>query len=195
MFKRLVLSDKPYFEGKPTKAYTQYKSMLSRCSSWIKRKDYKGSTVDPDWLNYQDWLYWANDQEGFLNLEKNGRIWSLDKDILKAGNKHYCPDYCAFIPNVLNQFFKLQDSSRDDYLLGVSPQTNKSSFKVRVNNGSGKHIYLGTYATQEEAHEAYLEGKTKLGESLADFYDGFVDDRVLEVVSDFKTWFKSLPSV
>ena len=92
MFERLVLSDKPYFEGKPTKAYTQYKSMLSRCSSWIKRKDYEGSTVDLDWLNYQDWLYWANDQEGFLNLEKNGRIWSLDKDILKAGTA----DYLAF---------------------------------------------------------------------------------------------------
>ena len=95
-----------------------------------------------------------------------------------------------FVFNSLNQFFKLQNSSRDK-LLGAYQQNENGVFKVRINDGSGKHIYLGSYKTQEEAHEVYLNGKTKLGEQLADFYDGFVEDRVLEVVSDFKTWFKT----
>ena len=98
----------------------------------------------------------------------------------------------CFVPNVLNQFFKIQSSSRNN-LLGVYQQGGKGLFKVRVNNGVGKHIYLGCYETAEEAHNVYLVGKTKLGEQLADTYDGFVDDRVLEVISDFPSWFKSLP--
>ena len=193
MFEKLILIDKRYFEGKPTKAYTQHTSMLSRCSSWIKRKDYDGNSLDPEWLNYQEWLSWAIEQKGFLNLENNGRIWSLDKDILKAGNKHYCSEYCSFVPNSLNQFFKIQRSDKSN-LLGVYQQADKGFFKVRINNGSGKHIYLGSYETKEEAHEVYLVGKSKLGEHFADIYDGFVDVRVLEVVGDFKTWFKSLPN-
>ena len=192
MFEKLIVTDKPYFEGKPTKAYTQYRAMVVRCYSKPKRQDYTGNSLTPNWLSYQQWLSWAREQQGFLNLEKNNRIWSMDKDILKPGNKHYCPEYCVFIPNTLNQFFKLQETSRSDYLLGVSPQTNKNSFKVRINDGSGKHIYLGTYGTQEEAHEAYLMGKTRLGEQLAYKYKGFVDKRVLEVVADFKNWFKAL---
>ena len=181
-----------YIDGKATREYTQYRGMLTRCSK-VKnlREDYKGNTICPEWLNFDNWMDWANDQKGFLNLETNGRIWSLDKDILLKGNKHYCPELCVFVPNQINQFFKLQESSRGNYLLGASPQTNGVDFKCRINNGEGKHIYLGQFPSQEEAHEAYLEGKTNLGKELVAKYENIVDERVLEVVSDFHKWFLS----
>ena len=177
---------------KPTRSYAQYLGMLTRCSNRKSlREDYRGNTLDPDWLNYDNWMDWAKDQQGFGLAEKNGRLWSLDKDILCKGNKHYSPEYCCFVPNQLNQFFKLQGSSRGEYLLGASPQTNMVTFRCRINNGEGKHIYLGQFDSQMEAHEAYLIGKTNLGKELALKYENLVDSRVLEVVSDFKKWYQS----
>ena len=180
-----------YSLGKPINSYVQYKSMVQRCTYKGKlRTDYAGNNLTPEWLNYDNWMDWANNQKGFLNLEANGRIWSLDKDILKKGNKHYCPDLCVFVPNALNQFFKIQESSRSDLPLGVYTQDGVN-YKVRVNNGKGQHIYLGQYLDPNEAHEVYLTGKTNLGKELADKYADLVDERVLEVVSDFRKWFLS----
>ena len=105
MFEKEPLYLTKYFNGKITKSYGQFRAMINRCSSGNKREDYQGSSVTPEWLTYSDWLEWAKNQKGFLNLENNGRIWCLDKDILKAGNKHYCPENCVFIPNMLNAFF------------------------------------------------------------------------------------------
>lgn len=193
MFEKEPLYLTKYFNGKITKSYGQFRAMINRCSSGNKREDYQGSSVTPEWLTYSDWLEWAKNQKGFLNLENNGRIWCLDKDILKAGNKHYCPENCVFIPNMLNAFFKPQQNNRE-LPLGVYQKNSNSCFSTHIPDNNGKRIYLGSYETKEEAHEVYLVGKSKLGEHFADIYDGFVDVRVLEVVGDFKTWFKSLPN-
>ena len=180
-----------HIDGKATKVYNQYYSMLTRCSKVRNlRMDYKGNTVCPEWLNFDNWMDWATEQVGFGKIEANGRLWSLDKDILKKGNKHYCPDLCVFVPNALNQFFKTQENSRGNLPLGAYTQDGVN-YKVRVNNGKGQHIYLGQYLDPNEAHEAYLIGKTNLGKELADNYVGLVDERVLEVVSDFRKWFLS----
>lgn len=176
---------------KPTRSYAQYLGMLCRCSNRKSlREDYHGNTLNPDWLNYDNWMDWAIPQMGFSNLETNGRLWSLDKDILCKGNKHYSPEHCCFVPNALNQFFKTQESSRGDLPLGAYTPDGKH-YKVRLNNGHGKHIYLGQYPNPQEAHEAYLIGKTNLGKELALKYENLVDSRVLEVVSDFKKWYQS----
>ena len=183
-----------YENGKPKKCYIQHKGILSRCSEKAAetRSDYTGNSIHPEWLLYDNWLTWANQQVGFLEVETNGRIWSIDKDILKKGNKHYCPELCVFVPNQLNQFFKLQNNSRGEFLLGASPQNHKNEmYKVRINNGQGQHIYLGQYETQEEAHEAYLNGKDALGKQIAKQWEGLVDPRVIQVVSNFKQWFNS----
>lgn len=179
-----------YVNGQATKQYNQHRCMLQRCSTKNNsRVDYVGNSVTPEWLRYKNWVEWACDQKGFSNFESNGRLWSLDKDILLKGNKHYCPELCVFVPNQINQFFKLQESSRGNYLLGASPQNNGVDFKCRINNGEGKHIYLGQFPSQEEAHEAYLEGKTNLGKELVAKYENIVDERVLIVLSNFKKWY------
>lgn len=43
---------------------------------------------------------------------------------------------------------------------GVSPRTGKGTFRARINY-NGKSIYLGDYATAEEAHSAYCEAANK----------------------------------
>ena len=190
----MTLSNKypRYIDKKGTPEYLQYKSMLQRCSTTRElRIDYVGNTIDPQWLNFDNWMDWAKNQVGFLNKNHNGRLWSIDKDILLRGNKHYCPELCVFVPNQINQFFKLQESSRGKYLLGASPQNNGVDFKCRINNGEGKHIYLGQFSSQEEAHEAYLEGKTNLGKEIAAKYENDLDERVLIVLSNFKKWYLS----
>ena len=174
------------------KSYTQYQSMLARCSERTHklRPDYSGNSLHPDWLSFDNYMDWATKQIGFLSEESNGRNWSLDKDILKKGNKHYCPELCVFVPNSLNLFFKQRENKNSDLPLGVSLRSD-GGYRARVNNGSKGNISLGTFQSIEEAHEAYLIGKTNLGKELADKYVGLVDERVLEVVSDFRKWFLS----
>ena len=61
-----------YSLGKPINSYVQYKSMVQRCTYKGKlRTDYAGNNLTPEWLNYDNWMDWANNQKGFLNLEAN----------------------------------------------------------------------------------------------------------------------------
>lgn len=184
-----------YIDGETLKSYTQYQGMKGRCSSRDQktRLDYNGNTLTPEWISYDGYMDWATKQIGFGCFESNGRIWSLDKDILKRGNKHYCPDLCVFVPNALNQFFKIQETSRGSLPLGVyASDPNKNAYKVRLNDGKGKHIYLGTFYDPEEAHEAYMVGKTLLGKELAEKYEGQIDPSALEALSNFQGWYKGL---
>ena len=46
-------------------------------------------------------------------------------------------------------------------LLGVSPNTNGEKFTAQI-KVKGQYHYLGSYATPEEAHQAYLDAKRAL---------------------------------
>jgi len=44
--------------------------------------------------NFQYFASWCQDQIGHTKKEVSGSFWSLDKDILIPGNRHYSPDGC-----------------------------------------------------------------------------------------------------
>ena len=60
--------------------------------------------------------------------------------------------------NIQNQR-KAQKHNRSTGVLGIFPNGNRFAARLSVNN---KKVYLGTFPTKEEAHQAYLTAKRAL---------------------------------
>jgi hypothetical protein len=80
--------------GKNNKAYLTWQRMLGRCydSNNPSRKNYQGCTVDPRWHNFQNFSKWF-----YENYPSSEEEIHLDKDMIKKGNKVYCPEFCSFV--------------------------------------------------------------------------------------------------
>lgn len=91
------VGDGPYStskDGKNTEAYLSWQRMIGRCydTNYIHPHIYKDVTVCNEWLNFQNFAKWHND-----NYPNDGNKWHLDKDIKVKGNKVYSPDACMFV--------------------------------------------------------------------------------------------------
>ena len=91
--------------GKPTKCYDTWKSMLERCYDpkyHEKEPTYIDCKVCDEWLCFQNFAEWFYDNY----YEVEGERMALDKDILNKGNKIYSPNNCIFVPQIINNLFK-----------------------------------------------------------------------------------------
>lgn len=145
------------------KWYRKWEGMIIRCysSAQLKRSDtYADCTVCSDWHYLPNFAKWADKQ----NYEEG---WELDKDILIPGNREYGPNACTFAPKEINIFLVNNAANRGLYKLGVSLKRDK--FRARISR-NGKHIQIGTYNTEDEAHEAYVKAKELHSKKLAEIY-------------------------
>ena len=95
---------KTYENGKETKQYKTWSSMLERCHSESfkeKHKSYKGCTTSNNFRHYTYFYEWCEKQVGFGQDN-----FELDKDLLIVGNKLYSENTCVFIPCEINQTIK-----------------------------------------------------------------------------------------
>jgi hypothetical protein len=140
---------------KDKKAYQTWKDMIVRCYSEKELKrgpSYVDCYVCEEWLNFQNFAKWFYEES---NYEK---FLQLDKDIIQQGNKVYTPDVCSFITKDTNALVTMRDSARGKYKLGVYWHTKSSRFLARCSD-DGKQIHLGSFRTEDEAHEAYKSAK------------------------------------
>ncbi|MGY2429597.1 hypothetical protein [Pseudomonas tolaasii] len=84
----------------------------------------------------------------------------LDKNILKEGNNVYCPEYCVFVPEYLNNLLVTRHNFRGDQPLGVykQPKRKHRAYRAKVSKG-GEVKYLGDFLTPGQAHAAWQKGK------------------------------------
>ena len=154
--------------GKKTKCYKVWESMLQRCYDpkfQEKHPTYKGCTVCKEWWNFQVFAEWY--YEHYYEFGSN-ELMSLDKDILKKGNKIYSADTCTFVPQFINTLFIKSNKIRGDLPIGVCKQGNK--FKARLCKGNGKEIHLGMFNTPNEAFLAYKQAKEQYIKEVAEKY-------------------------
>jgi hypothetical protein len=81
--------------GKHTKVYAAWNSMLKRCYDekyQARRPTYIGCSVAPEWHDFQCFAEWY-----YKNYPADGKDYQLDKDHLVKGNKLYGPDTCCFL--------------------------------------------------------------------------------------------------
>lgn len=83
------------------------------------------------------------------------------------GNKIYSPDTCVFVTLEVNNFILDRKQDRGSHPIGVCFDKKQKKFKANCSI-NGKHTYLGSYDTAEEAHEAWRSCKHALACELAE---------------------------
>lgn len=169
--------------GKPTKCYATWRNMLQRCYDpkfHEKYPTYKGCRVCKEWWNFQVFAEWYYSH--FYELEN--KMMSLDKDIIKKGNKVYSPNTCVFVPHSINTLFVKSNKVRGEYYIGVYKNGNK--FEAQLSKGNGKQIPLGLYDTPEEAFLTYKQAKEAYIKEVAEEYKGKIDPRAYEALMKYE---------
>lgn len=165
---------KSRINGKKTEAYNIWCGMIQRCYSeknHKKQPTYIGCSVCEEWLNFQNFAKWYEDN--FYQIE--GERMHLDKDILYKHNKIYSPKTCIFVPQRINTLFIKSDKIRGDYPIGVSydKEQNKYSSTCKVYDfklKKQKSKKIGRYNTPEEAFTSYKNFKERHIKEVADYY-------------------------
>ena len=165
-------------KGNPTKEYSAWLSMLTRCYNerFLKNNiTYRGCSVCKEWMYFQNFAEWFNDNyiDGY----------QLDKDLLQKGNKIYGPDTCCFVLQEINLLVVNRKNNRGKYPIGVSK--DKKNFAAGMNiNGKRKHI--GNFQTIEEAFFSYKEYKENYIKLLADKYKNKINNKVYSALVSFQ---------
>lgn len=165
--------------GKPTKCYRVWSSMLDRCYSPLSLRlypTYRDVTVKGDFIEYQlfgDWFE-ANYVDG----------WRMDKDILKPGNKVYAPDFCCFVPHIINTQLNHCRISRGEFPTGVSWDRRANKFSAKIST-AGATVNLGLFASADLARSAYLEAKKRQMIDLAEQYKALLRPDVYSAILKF----------
>lgn len=174
---------KSKINGKHTKEYILWRSMLQRCYDEKFIKDFPTYTkaVTSENFNNYDWFYeWCNKQIGF-GLEG----FELDKDLLVKGSKVYSEDTCVFLPKEINNVLIKRDNDRGNYLLGVDFSKATGEFRSRLNI-HGKSTHLGYYKTELEAFNAYKIAKENYIKELAEKYKHQIDQRAYNALINYQ---------
>ena len=151
---------RPTINGKKTKQYSTWHSMLQRCYDpkyHKKRPSYIGCEVCEEWHNFQ--VFAARYDENYYEI--SGEKMNLDKDILTKNNKIYSPLTCVFVPQNINTLFVKKDANRGELPIGVSYNKRNKKYKAYCSI-NGKNKNLGHYNTSEEAFTAYKTYKEAL---------------------------------
>lgn len=157
--------------------YVAWKNMLKRCYSekyQEKNPTYIGCSVSEEWLTFSSFKVWMEKQD-----------WEsrhLDKDLLFEGNKVYSAETCVFVTLEVNNFTIDRGNDRGEWLIGVHWHKRDCKFQSNCRNPfTKKKEFLGYFATEQEAHQAWSKRKLELAHELAAIQ---TDPRVAKALVD-----------
>ncbi len=145
---------------------------------------YKDITICEEWLNFQNFAEWCDEQAFFDVKDDKGKTYHLDKDILVKGSKVYSPDTCCFVPQEINSLVVNNSRRRGSLPVGVHKYSYSDKFIVQINR-YGVNTHVGLYDTPEEAFQAYKEAKEAQIKHVADKWRGEVDGEVYQALLRF----------
>lgn len=155
--------------GKMTKEYSTWKSMLHRCFD-IKHKEkyieYKDIICCEEWLLYENFYEWLHEQPNF-NKWLNSKRWAIDKDILVKNNKIYSPETCCLVPQNVNSLFTNRNRLRGDLPIGVQ-RVNKCYRAACKNPFTNRQEKLNCCSTAIESFLTYKIYKENIIKQVAE---------------------------
>ena len=162
--------------------YISWRNMLKRCYDkelHLKEKTYEKCEVCEEWLCFQNFAEWYEDNFYQVSNEK----MQLDKDILYKGNKVYSPKTCIFVPQRINKLFTKNDKSRGEYPIGLSYDRSRNKIAVQCNDGvSVKKIGRFNTNQMQEAFQLYKEYKERVIKEVADEYKLYIPKELYEAM-------------
>lgn len=178
-YARLVVGKGYVGEGsysqKQLKMYNCWKNMLIRCycpDYHILYPTYMPCEVSEDWLNFQNFSGWYIKTYPKITSVR----WELDKDLFSEEDKLYSENTCCWLPSQINNLLRDKVVAKGrKYLEGVfydkdRPNGYRSHIVI-----DGKQKYLGTYNTQQEASDRYLEARQNNILLLAERYKNILE--------------------
>lgn len=174
--------------GKKTRVYTAWNSMLQRCYDekyHERRSTYRDCKVYEEFHNFQNFGEW--DEENFYTVEEQQMC--LDKDILVKGNKIYSPETCIYVPKTINTLFVKCNKSRGNCLIGTCLLNSKYVAHCSLINpktGKSKIKHLGYYTTQQEAFKVYKQFKERNIKEVADYYKDKIPNKLYDALYNYQ---------
>jgi len=177
-----------YFQGNPTKEYSLWVAMLSRCTEKCQKMwpTYIGVTCSENFKSFEYFYEWCQQQIGFKNKDDKGNYWELDKDTIIHGNKIYSEDVCAFVPKDINYIFLKRGARRGEHPIGVYWNKGRHKFQVICSNGRGYRKYLGLFSDKQEAFQTYKIFKEAYIKQVAEEYKHQLDYRVYAALINYE---------
>lgn len=161
--------------------YRTWRNMLRRVYAPDTKRDkvaYAGCSVHSDWHNFQNFAMWLNSNK----VNKTG--FHLDKDLLLRGNKEYSPDKCSLVPQQINTLFSNPRGNGSTYLLGVRKKQNDKKYYSAI-SVNAKRLFIGSFDTENEAHQAYVVAKEAYVKEVANKWRGRIDERVYDALMNW----------
>ena len=152
------------------KAYRAWKDMCRRCE---EQPAYTDCTVCDEWQDFEGFVDW------YIGNCPGVNGFDLDKDILSVEEKIYSPATCAFVPRAINLLINVEKTKAGSFPIGVSINGDKFKAQIRVKS---KMVYLGTFATIEDASAAYRAGKENHVKAMAYEFRHMITDKVFNAL-------------
>lgn len=169
-------------KGKIKKSYNVWWGMLERCfdseETYIKTPTYNDCFVCDDWLYFENFEKWYNDNY----YEICGEKIELDKDILFPKNKEYSPNNCIFVPKSINLLFQSKRENKTG-VEGVSHCKGNRFIVAYINKNL--HKSSKTFANIDDAYDFYKEKKTLKILNIAELYKNKIPEILYEKLINY----------
>lgn len=187
-------------DGKSTREYRIYRDILTRANDpkyHEKKPSYIGTTISDRWLDFQTFASDINNMIGFNEVDENGRVFSIDKDLLSKGGKVYSKETCCFVPYKINSFLANVQTKKNGLPPGVSYIKRDNIYRASIHI-DGKSQNLGQSKETQKAYEIYCQARNERARELAEIYKNQIDPKAYRVLKEYsEVWFDVLrvPSV
>ena len=170
--------------GKHTKPYLVWRSMISRCYN----PNYHGASAYEEVTVCEEWRYFQNFAEWFDKnyYEIDGEVVLLEKDFKTFAyglDKNYSPNNCMFLPQSFNKILVFQHSVTKDLPVGVK-ETLNNRYSVSLEFKDCKN-HAKNFKTKEEAYDWYLKEVYNHIIQKVKKYEGKIPKENIDVIYDF----------
>jgi hypothetical protein len=147
-----------------TRSGVLWRSINNRCSAKIvQHEPWKDCTITFE--DYQEFTDWCQPKFGYMQKDRSGRYWALDKDLKIEGNREYSPNTCLFVPISINNLFNIK-SDDNGLPVGVSRYKHTDLFQWNCSTVGTGLKRAGTARTAEEGHRSWQRTKIAVIETL-----------------------------
>lgn len=158
--------------------YSKWANMMQRCydKGTHKLKPYYAPcTVDIELHNF------SNFRELYKENAMGDKKLDLDKDLLLQGNTTYSAETCSLIPHFTNTLFETRRGTNTCIVLKNS--TGKYDVFMSI---LGKRVEVGTFDTEEEAKQGFVDYKQNYIREFAEKSKGKVPEKTYKAMMNWK---------